>query len=135
MDQLKANSPKLKVVRVVTASYVVPWHLHNTLIRMPPDFEVCVVGKGVSAYRGSYPEIKWMDINLNRKINFVSDLLALFELCRFFVTHKSDIVHSIMPKAGLVTAIAGFVCRVPVRIHTFTGQVWVTNTGLSGAIY
>jgi hypothetical protein len=25
---------KLKVVRVVTASYVVPWHLGNTLKRM-----------------------------------------------------------------------------------------------------
>jgi len=41
---------KVKVVRVVTASYVVPWHLGNTLKRIGSDFEVCVVGQGVSMY-------------------------------------------------------------------------------------
>lgn len=121
--------PKLKVVRVITASYVVPWHLANTLKRMPADFEVCVVGQGVSSCRDSYPDVRWLDINLDRKINLVSDLLALYALCRFLSAYKPDIVHSIMPKAGLLTAIAGFICRVPVRIHTFTGQIWATKTG------
>jgi len=76
-----------------------------------------------------------VDIDLDRKINLVSDLLALFALCRFFLSYKPDIVHSIMPKAGLLTAIAGFICRVPVRMHTFTGQVWATETGLARKVY
>ena len=135
MDQPEANLPKLKVVRVVTASYVVPWHLKNTLNRMLPDFEVCVVGQGVSSCRDSYPDVRWVDIDLNRKINVVSDVLALFALCRIFIAYKPDIVHSIMPKAGLLTAIAGFICRVPVRIHTFTGQVWATKTGPARTVY
>ena len=135
MDQPEANPPKLKVVRVVTASYVVPWHLDNTLNRMPPDFEVCVVGQGVSSCRDSYPDVRWADIDLNRKINLVSDVLVLFALCRIFISYKPDIVHSIMPKAGLLTAIAGFICRVPVRIHTFTGQIWATKTGPARTVY
>jgi glycosyltransferase involved in cell wall biosynthesis len=135
MDQSETSIPKLKVVRVVTASYVVPWHLANTLKRMPADFEVCVVGHDVSSCRDSYPDVKWVDIHLDRKINLVSDLLALFVLCRFFISYKPDIVHSIMPKAGLLTAIAGFICRVPVRIHTFTGQVWATKTGPARMFY
>ena len=135
MDQPDANSKKLKVVRVVTASYVVPWHLSNTLNRMQPDFEVCVVGQGVSSCRDSYSDIRWVDIDLDRKINLISDVFALFALCRFFVSYKPDIVHSIMPKAGLLTAIAGFICRIPVRMHTFTGQVWATKTGLSRPVY
>ena len=134
-DQPEAIRPKLRVVRVVTASYVVPWHLANTLKRMPADFEVCVVGQGVSSRRDSYPDVRWEDIDLNRKINFVSDLAALFALCRFFVSYKPDIVHSIMPKAGLLTAMAGFICRVPIRIHTFTGQVWATKTGPARSVY
>jgi glycosyltransferase involved in cell wall biosynthesis len=133
--QREANLPKLKVVRVVSASYVVPWHLANTLKRMPADFEVCVVGQGVSSHRDSYPDVRWMDINLSRKIQLVSDLAALFALCRFFISYKPDIVHSIMPKAGLLTAVAGFICRVPIRIHTFTGQVWATKTGPIRSIY
>jgi glycosyltransferase involved in cell wall biosynthesis len=118
---------KLKVVRVVTASYVVPWHLGNTLKRITNDFDVCVVGQGVSVYQDLYPDIKWVDIDLNRKISPLADLVSLYRLCRFFISYKPDIVHSIMPKAGLLTALAGIICRVPIRLHTFTGQVWATK--------
>jgi len=126
---------KLKVVRIVTASYVVPWHLHNTLRRMSADFEVCVVGHGVSKNKEFYPNVKFVDIDINRKTSLFSDSLALIALCRFFHSYKPDIVHSIMPKAGLLAAIAGFVCRVPIRIHTFTGQTWVAKAGLSRYFY
>lgn len=126
---------KLKVVRIITASYNVPWHLENTLKRLPKDFEVCVVGQGVSFYKDLYPNVKWVDIDINRKINLISDLLALLALCRFFIAYKPDIVHSIMHKAALLTAIAGFICRVPVRINTFTSQYWATKTGLARAVY
>ena len=131
----RPEPPKLKVVRVVTASYVVPWHLANTLKRMPADFEVCVVGQDVSSCRDAYPNVRWLDINLDRKINYFSDLLALYSLCRFFISYQPDIVHSIMPKAGLLTAIAGFICKTPVRIHTFTGQIWATKSGPTRMVY
>jgi len=126
-ELVRSTKQKLKVVRVVTASYVVPWHLGNTLKRIDGDFEMCVVGQGVSSYQNDYPDIKWVDIDLNRKINLLADLASLYRLCRFFLSYKPDIVHSIMPKAGLLTALAGFLCRVPVRIHTFTGQIWATK--------
>jgi len=126
---------KLKVVRVITASYVVPWHLNNTLRRIPADFEVCVVGHGVSKNKDAYPDVKFIDIDINRKISLISDSLALIALCRFFLSFKPDIVHSIMPKAGLLTALAGVICRVPIRIHTFTGQTWVAREGLARHFY
>jgi glycosyltransferase involved in cell wall biosynthesis len=97
---------------------------------MSSDFEVCVVGQDVSKNKGLYPDIKFVDINIYRNPRLLSDCMALFALCRFFLACKPDIVHSIMPKAGLLTALAGFICRVPVRIHTFTGQTWVTRAGL-----
>jgi len=126
---------KLKIVRIVTASYVVPWHLNNTLRRMPVDFEVCVVGQNVSKNKDSYPNVKFVDVNINRKTSLISDGLALIALYRFFFSYKPDIVHSMAPKSGLLTALAGFVCRVPIRIHTFTGQTWVARAGLSRHFY
>lgn len=119
------QNKKLRVVRVITASYVVPWHLGNTLKRITKDFDVCVVGQDVSLYAKDYPGVEWVDIDLNRKISPVADFLSLIKLIRFLWRYKPDIVHSIMPKAGLLTALAGIVTFVPVRIHTFTGQVWV----------
>lgn len=126
---------KLKIVRIVTASYVVPWHLNNTLIRMPFDFEVSVVGQDVLRNMDIYPNVNFFNISIDRKKSFFSDLFALIALCRFFMSYKPDIVHSIMPKAGLLTAIAGFCCRVPVRIHTFTGQTWASKVGISRYFY
>jgi glycosyltransferase involved in cell wall biosynthesis len=119
--------PKPKIVRVVTASYVVPWHLANTLKRMTADFDVSVIGQDVSANREAYPDVNWVDIDLNRKVSLFSDLRSLWALCKFFRFHKPDAVHSIMPKAGFLCAVAAFICRVPVRLHTFTGQTWATR--------
>jgi glycosyltransferase involved in cell wall biosynthesis len=130
-EAFAGQSQKVKIIYVVTASFVVAWHLDNTLKRLPDNFEVCVVGQDVSGYRQRYPNVTWVDIDLYRKISVSSDVEALFSLCRLFVRYKPDIVHSIMPKAGLLTALAGFLCRVPVRIHTFTGQVWATKRGVS----
>lgn len=94
-----------------------------------------MVGQDVTKNRDFYPNVFFFDINIDRKRSLFSDLFALLELYRFFITYKPDIVHSIMPKAGLLAAIAGFCCRVPVRIHTFTGQTWAAKVGLSRSFY
>jgi glycosyltransferase involved in cell wall biosynthesis len=57
------------------------------------------------------------------------DLRALLCLVRIFVVHRFDLVHSVTPKAGLLAMAAGWLARVPVRIHTFTGQVWAAQKG------
>ena len=43
-------------------------------------------------------------------------------------------IHSMTPKAGLLCMVAGKLTGVPVRIHTFTGLVWPTSTGLKRKI-
>lgn len=58
------------------------------------------------------------------------DLLSLCRIIRFLRLEQFDIVHSSTPKAGLLAALAGSLTRVPVRIHTFTGQPWVERTGI-----
>lgn len=126
---------KLKVLRVVTASYVVPWHLNNTLKRMTDDFEVCVVGQEVSVNQSEYPKVKFADINISRKANFFEDIKALYVLCKFVNQYRPHIIHSIMPKAGFLASIAGIICRIPVRIHTFTGQTWVAKKGFTRHLY
>jgi hypothetical protein len=69
-------------------------------------------------------------IEIRREINLIRDIKALIELYRILKRNGYDIVHSSTPKAGLLTAIAAFFARVPVRIHTFTGQRWVSTKGL-----
>lgn len=64
-----------------------------------------------------------------RDINLIGDLKGLFALRKLFKKEKFECVHSVTPKAGLLTACAGWLARVPHRVHIFTGQVWATRKG------
>jgi glycosyltransferase involved in cell wall biosynthesis len=78
--------------------------------------------------------INYHSIAMARKAEPLRDLHALFALTRLLKHKRFDIVHSSTPKAGLLTALAGILARTPVRIHTFTGQVWVEMKGVSRKI-
>ena len=75
------------------------------------------------------PRLRYEVIEIPRSLTPVPDLLALVRLTKFFLTRRFDLVHSTTPKAGLLTALAAFIACVPVRLHTFTGQPWVTLRG------
>tara|TARA_R110000868_G_scaffold155691_6_gene382199 strand:+ start:70985 stop:72151 length:1167 start_codon:yes stop_codon:yes gene_type:complete len=68
-------------------------------------------------------------IEIKREISPFSDLKTLFNLYRVFRKNKYILTHSNTPKGGLLTAIAAWAARVPIRCHTFTGQRWVTLKG------
>lgn len=68
-------------------------------------------------------------IEIRRKPAPWRDFLALVQMVRLFRTRNFHIIHSTTPKAGLLTALAGWIARVPVRLHTFTGQPWATMKG------
>lgn len=73
--------------------------------------------------------VNLISLPIERKISFVSDLRALLLLTRVFKRNQYSIVHSITPKAGLLAMFASRFASVPLRIHWFTGQVWVTRQG------
>ncbi|WP_299799153.1 glycosyltransferase family 4 protein [uncultured Maribacter sp.] len=68
-------------------------------------------------------------INIERSISPFKDVISLFKLYRYFLKEKPMMVHSITPKAGLLSMVAAYFARVPVRAHTFTGLIFPTQTG------
>jgi glycosyltransferase involved in cell wall biosynthesis len=66
---------------------------------------------------------------IERKISPLADIAALWILFKKFRAERPDAVHTLTPKAGLLGMCAAWLARVPVRVHTFTGQVWVTRQG------
>ena len=73
--------------------------------------------------------VKIIHVPLERKISLWKDLKAWWILLRIFMAHQFDSVHSITPKAGLLSMSSAFFARIPIRIHTFTGQIWATRSG------
>ena len=69
-------------------------------------------------------------IGIERRVHPLRDCLALWQLIGLFRRKRFDCVHSISPKAGLLAMTSAWLAGVPCRIHTFTGQVWVTRKGL-----
>ena len=70
-------------------------------------------------------------VDIQRGISIWKDLKAVWHLYRYFRKMKFDAVHSVTPKAGLVTAMAAWMAGIPHRTHIFTGQVWATKQGFS----
>ena len=74
--------------------------------------------------------VKTQNIKMQRQIAPFKDFISLIKLYLYFKKEKPQIVHSITPKAGLLSMAAAFLARVPIRIHTFTGLVFPTRSGL-----
>lgn len=78
--------------------------------------------------------VSFKGLGIKRKISIFSDFSNLLKMWYLLRSNKTDIVHSITPKAGLLGMLAGYCSRTPVRIHWFTGQVWATKKGMSRTI-
>ena len=78
--------------------------------------------------------VRTVAVAMERRISPLKDLVSLWRLVRVFRREKPLMVHSITPKAGLLSMMAAWLTRVPVRLHTFTGLVFPTATGLTQKI-
>ncbi|NRB40945.1 MAG: glycosyltransferase family 4 protein [Pseudomonadales bacterium] len=112
----------------------VPCTLDRILIGQPKFLNgfftvVLVSSSGVdkSAEREGVPSFV---VEMHRGISPLKDLLSIYRLVKVIFYEKPDVIHSFTPKAGLVSAIAGFLCRVPVRVHTFTGLIFPSLNGV-----
>jgi glycosyltransferase involved in cell wall biosynthesis len=73
--------------------------------------------------------VEHVAIPLTRKISPLTDLLALWKLCKIIRKFNPVIIHSHTPKAGLIGMMAGWICRVPVRLHTVAGLPLMEYSG------
>jgi len=75
------------------------------------------------------------NIKIPRPISPLIDAVATWKLHRFLRRERFDIVHSVSPKAGLITAVSSWLARTPVRVHWFTGQVWALQNGIARLMF
>ncbi len=78
--------------------------------------------------------VRTIEVPMERRMSPLKDLKSLWQLIRVFRKERPYMVHSMTPKAGLLCMLAGWLTRVPRRVHTFTGLVWPTSKGLSRKI-
>jgi glycosyltransferase involved in cell wall biosynthesis len=122
----------IRIARISTVPFFVVAQLKRQIAALG------VQGAQVTVVASDEPEmallqglegVRCAPIDIPRSISPWRDLIALIRLYRFLRRERIQIAHSTTPKAGLLTALAAFLAGVPVRLHTFTGQPWVTMRG------
>lgn len=78
--------------------------------------------------------VKVIAVPMERHISIMKDFKSLWQMWRVFRKEKPTMVHSMTPKAGMICMVAAWLARVPVRVHTFTGLVFPTSSGLKRRI-
>jgi len=123
----------MRIARIATVPFFLLHHLRGQIdAAVAAGHEVVVVSSPVAGADAlaRWPGVAFQPIDIPRPISPLRDLLAVWRLFRFLRAWQPDIVHSATPKAGLLCAVAGWLARVPVRLHTFTGQAWAERTGI-----
>lgn len=120
-----------KICFVVASPYTALSFLKDHIKALSAIYEVYLVAnQAIPSVIESLDIKDFKCIQIERNINIQSDVRALLELQKYFKEQKFEAVHSVTPKAGLITALAAYWAQIPHRIHIFTGQVWATKHGM-----
>ena len=129
------NKNKPKIVIIATTIKMIRFFLVDHIKKLSKKFKIVLITnlskdkKLLNIFRNN--NIEFYNIPFKRNISLISDFQVLLLLLKYFFSQKISATYSISPKAGFLTALAGFMTLIPVRVHTFTGQVWVTKKGLT----
>jgi glycosyltransferase involved in cell wall biosynthesis len=127
---------KNKIIRATTVPMSLNAFCKGMLRELSEKYEVVEVSSHVEDLDivGEREGVRAIAVPMERHISLFKDFKALIKMIGVFRKEKPTMVHSMTPKAGLICMMAGWLTRVPVRVHTFTGLVWPTSTGLKRKI-
>lgn len=122
---------KPKLFRIATVPMSLNLLLKGQLEFLNTSFEVTAIsGDGEDLQNVANRErVKVHAIEMHRHISLFQDLKSFWQLFQYFKKEKPDIIHSITPKAGLLSMMAGKLAGVPIRMHTFTGLIFPHKYG------
>lgn len=127
---------KDKIIRATTVPSTLDVFCNGMLKELSEKYEVVALSspeKELDVVRDR-EGVKTIGVHMERHISLLSDIKSLWKLFRVFRKEKPKMVHSMTPKAGLLCMMASWFARVPVRVHTFTGLVFPTATGMTRRI-
>jgi glycosyltransferase involved in cell wall biosynthesis len=123
---------KPKLIRTSTIALSLDYLLKGQLSFLNHHYEVVAVS-GQDAHLENVAQregVRTINVEMQRAIRPLQDLVSLWKLFWVFKKEKPQIVHSITPKAGLLSMLAAKMAGVPIRIHTFTGLIFPSKKGM-----
>ena len=125
---LKKNNKAVHLAIIVTTPFFIQTQTFDQLLYLKKrNFYITIITSPniYNSYLKKFFNVK--EIEIERRISIIKDLVALIKLIKELKKNKYDIVHSFTPKAGLITLLASSINRIKCKIHTFTGQIWANK--------
>lgn len=122
------NPKKIKIARIATVpeAFVSLTKSFEDYVELGYEVDlICSEGEFSKVLSEKY-KLNVIHCEIPRNISLLKDVISVFKLARLLLKNNYDIVHSNTPKAGLLSALAGIITFQKNRLHTFTGQRWVT---------
>ena len=126
---------KVKLIKITNSAYFHIRQLQGQLDYFSNYFDVVAVSpKGDGWAELNKTAARCISVIMSRAINPLIDLITIFQLVILFLKERPTIVHSHTPKAGLLSMLAAWIARVPIRMHTVTGFPLTTAKGIKKRI-
>ena len=126
---MQQNKPK--VIRVNSIAPMMEAYFHDQALLFSQWYDMVYISSPGKEHEIMRTDgIRTEEIFIARPISPLQDIITLWKLFCFFRKEKPAIVHSVTPKAGLLSMTAAWLARVPVRIHTFTGLLFPWRSGV-----
>ncbi len=123
---------KNKIALVCTTSTTIEtffaYHIKNLL----PHYDITLISnfENSNTLNKGFENVEVINLKMKRGYSILSDFINLIYLILHFYKNNYTFTLSCTPKAGFLCSLSSFIARKKIRVHFFTGQVWVTKKGL-----
>lgn len=127
----KIQNNKKKLIRISTVPESLNGFCKGQLNWLKNYYEVVAISSPLPELKEmeGREKIRCIPLPMERHISIFKDIRSLIKMTWILHKEKPFIVHSMTPKAGLISMIAAWINRVPIRMHTYTGLVFPTASG------
>lgn len=125
------SKPRLCVVS--TTPLVVHFFIRPHLVALAEHYDVTLV---LNQNNDSYSApldlpVRMVSMGIMRNIAPWRDLISLWHLYHLFRQERFDQIWAVVPKAGLLSMVAGLAAGIRSRVFIFQGEVWATRRGFA----
>lgn len=125
------------ILHVVNIDFVLPYFIGNQFLffkeRGYSLHVICSQSDKLKGY-SSKMGFSYKEIPIKRSFSIKQDISSVISICSYIKKFKIDIVTGHTPKGSLLSMIAAYIMRVPVRIYFRHGLVYETSVGFKRKI-
>jgi len=129
---MPTDAPRRKICIVCSTPLVIHFFLQAHIRVLAQHYDVTVMTNPANDTQTPPLDlpVKKKVIGIRRQITLLSDLKALLQIVRLLRNDNFDLVWGVGPKGGLLGMLAALLCRTPVRLFIFQGEVWASRKGI-----